>query len=418
MNENAPKSGGIFSGGRVPELDGLRGTAILLVILCHYVGDAEHRRLGILPHRFLGAFGAGWTGVDLFFVLSGFLIGGILLNARETPHYFRAFYMRRVHRILPIYYLWTVLFVVVVLVSAWLRPGAVGIATQDLARVPVQLLFLQNVFMDMPTFAWMWFAVTWSLAVEEQFYLVAPWVIRYVTRKNLVTTLALVMLLAPVLRLLVLRYAPQGAFFAALSTPCRADALACGVLLSIGWKDARFREFVDQKRAWLRRAVVVLFAGVAALSWWLVHPLNTVTVLVGYSWLAIFYGTLLLTAISQTEGRIASMMRWPFLRWLGGISYCVYLLHGAFNCFAHLILLHARPALYDAKTVAVTALALCATLLVASVSWRYFEKPLIQRGHRYSYGDSQDERGSAPQRGAEQVVPAGLAALKMNDGGG
>jgi peptidoglycan/LPS O-acetylase OafA/YrhL len=91
------------AGGRIPELDGLRGLAILLVILCHYVGSADSRPLGAWAHRFLSAFSAGWSGVDLFFVLSGFLIGGILLDARGAPHYFRAFYMRTVFRI-PIYY--------------------------------------------------------------------------------------------------------------------------------------------------------------------------------------------------------------------------------------------------------------------------------------------------------------------------
>ena len=70
--------------GRIPELDGLRGLAILLVILCHYVGNPDHTPLGFWPHRFLLAFTVGWSGVDLFFVLSGFLIGGILLDARSA----------------------------------------------------------------------------------------------------------------------------------------------------------------------------------------------------------------------------------------------------------------------------------------------------------------------------------------------
>ena len=83
---------------RIPEFDGLRGLAILLVILCHYVGNPGHSPLGFLPNRFLLAFTVGWSGVDLFFVLSGFLIGGILLDARNISNYFRAFYMRRVFR--------------------------------------------------------------------------------------------------------------------------------------------------------------------------------------------------------------------------------------------------------------------------------------------------------------------------------
>ena len=92
------KKSGHDSSPRIAELDGLRGLATLLVILCHYVGNPDHSPLGFLPHRFLLAFTAGWTGVDLFFVLSGFLIGGILLEARDSPNYFRTFYIRRVFR--------------------------------------------------------------------------------------------------------------------------------------------------------------------------------------------------------------------------------------------------------------------------------------------------------------------------------
>jgi peptidoglycan/LPS O-acetylase OafA/YrhL len=123
----------------------------------------------------------------------------------------------------------------------------------------------------------------------------------------------------------------------------------------------------------------------AGLLWWLVHPINAVTVTIGYTWLSFFYSALLLTVVSQSRGWLAAVMRWRFLGWLGGISYCVYLLHDAFNFFAHGIFLHAEPQLYNLSQLAVSVFALLAALGVASLSWRFFEKPLIRRGRDSSY---------------------------------
>src|SRR5579859_1738120 len=105
---------------RIPELDGLRGVAISLVVLFHsfsYGPPPGHHPIGIIRRTFVFLerfFAIGWTGVDLFFVLSGFLIGGILLDVRPSPNYFKTFYLRRFFRIIPVYYLWIVLYLMVV----------------------------------------------------------------------------------------------------------------------------------------------------------------------------------------------------------------------------------------------------------------------------------------------------------------
>ena len=377
-------------GARIPELDGLRGTAILLVIVCHYIAPASNHSLGFWPSRILNAFAAGWSGVDLFFVLSGFLIGGILLDARDSPHYFRTFYMRRFYRILPIYYSWTLLFAVAVLIAVNFFPGRLPVASADLLRLPVQIFFLQNIFIAMPHFQWIWFVVTWSLAVEEQFYLIAPPLIRFLSLRRLATALVFAIALAPLLRYLLFVAWNPPSYLSAFLTPCRADAFSWGMLLGIAWRQPRFREFLRTRPVVLQRTFLFLFFGVAILLWWLAHPLlNIVTITVGFSWLAIFYSATLLLAISQPDSSIARIMRWRPLRWLGGISYCVYILHDAFNYFAHGILLHADPQIYNLAGVAVTLLALVLTLAISALSWRYFESPLIRRGHNYSYYDSE-----------------------------
>jgi peptidoglycan/LPS O-acetylase OafA/YrhL len=248
-------------------------------------------------------------------------------------------------------------------------------------------------------FQWIWFSVTWSLAVEEQFYLVAPPLIRFMSSRSLFITLVATICLAPFLRLLVLRYLSEGHYAAVFAMPCRADALACGILLALAWRRPGLRSFLDAHRLLMRRLLLAMFLGVGLLLWWLVHPVNAVTVTIGYTWLALFYSCLLLVVLSQTGGWIASVMRWPALVRLGGISYCVYLIHLPLNHLAHRVLLHAPPQIYSGAGVGVTLFALLLTLAVAGVSWRFFEKPLIRRGHSYSYGESAAE--SARQVSAE-----------------
>jgi peptidoglycan/LPS O-acetylase OafA/YrhL len=379
---------------RIPELDGLRGLAISLVILSHYIGSAEHAPLGYWTHRVLSALSVGWSGVDLFFILSGFLIGGILLDARDGPRYFRPFYMRRVFRILPVYYLWTLLYAALVLGALWHPPGNFPAAPRELLQVPIHLLFLQNMQFGMAPFPWLWFAVTWSLAVEEQFYLVAPPLIRFLSPRNLLIVLAMTICLAPLLRFMVYQYWLPRTIGAVFFMPCRADALASGMLLALAWRKDWFRALLVKYRRQLQHALLFLFLGVGALLWWLAHPLNIVTATVGFSWMAMFYGCLLVVVLSHTQGWLAGIMRWSVLRFLGMVSYCIYMIHFAFNFLAHKLLLHAPPQVYNARGVGVSLLALGLTLAVAAFSWRYFEQPLIRRGHSYAYAGAAEEQRS------------------------
>src|SRR5208337_4752254 len=131
------------SSKRIPELDGLRGLAILLVILCHYFSGDQSAGFGFFAHYFLRALAFGWSGVDLFFVLSGFLIGGILLESRNSPSYFRTFYLRRIHRIVPIYYCWILIYLLGFGAVYFFKPNT-GVQAEDLRSLPLYFVFLQN----------------------------------------------------------------------------------------------------------------------------------------------------------------------------------------------------------------------------------------------------------------------------------
>ena len=377
---------------RIPELDGLRGLAILLVIICHYIANASHPPLGFVADHLITILDLGWSGVDLFFVLSGFLIGGILLSSRNSPHYFRTFYLRRVHRILPVYYSWILLYLVFVGICVYsslkpviMTPPGIALASQDLAVVPKYVLFLQNILYSPRPFEWQWFVVTWSLAVEEQFYLLAPPLIRWVSQRVLLVTLCSTLIAAPVLRYISFVYFPQLNRFAQFAMPCRADALALGILAAIAWRSKAVQSYLQRNPGFLQRASVYLGVCIVGLLWWLVRPPNVVTVTAGYSFLAFFYVSLLLLVISQTNSFLARCMRISLLRRLGGISYCVYIIHQTIHELGHRFLLHQEPDLSHWQGIMTTCSAFVLTLTIASLSWKFSEKPLIRRGHRFTY---------------------------------
>jgi peptidoglycan/LPS O-acetylase OafA/YrhL len=377
---------------RIPELDGLRGLAILLVIICHYIAGASHPPLGFVADHLITILDLGWSGVDLFFVLSGFLIGGILIGSRNSPNYFRTFYLRRVHRILPVYYSWILLYLVFVGICVYsplrpviMTPPGIALAPHDLAVVPKYLLFLQNIFYSPRPFEWQWFVVTWSLAVEEQFYLLAPPLIRWVSQRVLLVILGVTLIAAPVLRYVSFVYFPQLDYFSQFAMPCRADALALGILAAIAWRSDSIRSHLQGHPGLLQRTTVYLGVGVIGLLWWLVRPPNVVTVTAGYSLLPFFYASLLLLVLTQTNTFVARFMRVSLLRRLGGISYCVYIIHLTINELGHRFLLRQEPDISHWQGILMTCSTAVLAITIASLSWRFFEKPLIQRGHRFTY---------------------------------
>ncbi len=374
------------SSSRIPELDGLRGLAILVVLLSHYFSGSDHMALPSALRQLVSATSIGWSGVDLFFVLSGFLIGGILLDARSAPHYFRAFYMRRIFRIFPIYYLWILLFAIFALLALSGLPFPMAVHRQDLLQIPVQLAFLQNMQFSAYEFPYLWFVVTWSLAVEEQFYLLAPPLIRFLSHRRLIAVLAATVCVAPFIRLYVFYHVAPGTFAAAYLLPCRADTLACGILLAAAWREPWFLTFLQTHRRALQFVLGVLVLGVLLALHSLIGPLTLLRATLGYSWFAFLYSALLVLVLSNTGGWLAAATRLHPLRSLGLVSYCVYIIHFPIHQFAHRILLHAPPQIDSLPGLAVTLLGAIVTFLLAALSWRFFESPLLRRGHLYHYG--------------------------------
>ena len=373
---------------RIAELDGLRGIAILSVVLLHYFYNPDPRLTGPI-HWISRLFALGWSGVDLFFVLSGFLIGGILMDHRDSPSYFRTFYLRRAFRILPIYYLWICLFILFILVGGpFLRShthsGRLPVLNFDIYQ---HFFFLQNLWdVNYITLANWWFSPTWSLAVEEQFYLVAPLLVRFLPRRILPPVLGAVVVIAPLLRILVRLHSGTEANWPAYRLmPCRADSLAIGILLAYSWRADSIRERILAKPVQLYLSFVVLFVGMVVIWWRFPDPNDAITQSVGYTLIALFYAVLLIMAIGLRSGLVAKFTRWTPLQEFGRISYCLYLIHSAVGYFCFGFLTRDIIHFSNLRSGLTGLLSLAVAYGLCRVSWTYLEHPLVARGHRYKY---------------------------------
>ena len=384
------------TGGRVPELDGLRGLAILLVVFYHYIYGGFSLQDQSLPARFTHTvFSLAWSGVDLFFVLSGFLIGGMLMACRTTENYFATFYIRRFCRILPLYLLWLALFVLFSHVFLP-RPPPDWYSTVFLREIPhfrpwEYFVFLQNFYIAKSgLYGSSWLAATWSLAVEEQFYLLLPLIIWCVPPRRLPTVLVSLILLVPALRISLYLFRPELTIYVLL--PCRADSLLLGVLCACFVRNDNLLGWLQGARDWLYFTLAVLLLGFGCLTLFGARQGNPKLFAsfemasFGYSWVAAFYACLLLIVVTDKTGVIGAMMRLSWLRHFGLIAYGVFLMHMAVNNLVHGLLLRKESVCFDNfAAVMATLLALLVTWLLAVISWNFLEKPIINWGHSFLY---------------------------------
>lgn len=333
---------------RIAALDGVRALAILVVIF--------HNESDVFPELHLHRlFANGWMGVDLFFVLSGFLITGILLDARESDGYFKDFYARRCLRIWPLYYaLLLFMFVGVPL----LRRAESTLVFERSSPWWAYPLFLQNFLVAVPTNAKGALGVTWSLAVEEQFYVVWPWAVRFCSRRRLRQMATAVVALSPALRYALLR--DHVLIYSNLF--CRLDGLMLGALLALSVRTDGFDGARYVRRAWICTAVALplAFATEAAGLRWLTFSFSAAAS-AGFVYLALF-------------SRAAWLQRTltnRFMVFTGTISYGLYLLHKIPFDAAQAIHLTGPAWLLMPALVA-------ASYAVATLSWFAWEKPFLR----------------------------------------
>lgn len=370
---------------RVPELDGLRAIAILLVLFSHFVWVPKYWpeawRGSPFPDEWLSL---GHGGVDLFFVLSGFLIGRIIWEHAGSPGFLRTFYLRRAARILPLYYLLLVTgtLLVVLVHRDWQRAEIFG-TTPPWAYA----VFLQNYFSATGHSVGGFFGLLWSLAIEEQFYLVAPLLVVWLPRRSAMRVALAMLIVCPILRVLMDEEVISGIRWWDF-TPARCDALAAGMVVAWLIRAENHRDFLLEQRGRHRFVLCLLALGLACMPWFVSlgghHLIFSST---GLSVLTLFFAALVgYQALHGSSSRVGSILRFRWLRGLGRISYFLYLFHFVAHHCAYQLRRWLVPASApDYHWIDVLS-GLALLLLAAGLSWRFLEAPLIRWGHRSSYG--------------------------------
>jgi len=377
-----------------PALDGLRAVAVLMVFYQHYFSMT-----GTWP-----AFNWGWTGVDIFFVLSGFLITGILYDTRNTLHRFRNFYVRRTLRIFPLYYGVLLIGLMLTPVFHWiwhpawiLWPLYLGnygrfIWLQDWMQGTGVLDHLRSSLpFDQPFF--LYFGHFWSLCIEEQFYLVWPLVVFLikdrVRLRDLCIAVCVLCLLARIACVCLLPQDYLTAEFLYRVTPLRADSLLLGGALALMLRGPE----AERLKKYLRPAFSLFIAGFilfeilyrhAALH--VYYPISGAPILdtFGYTLIDLFAGIVILLSL-QPAGILYRILTIKPLRRLGQISYGFYVFHDIPHVAYGLLVDRVLPNLSDAASNYITAaVALAGTLILSYLSFRFFESPFLRLKERYT----------------------------------
>jgi peptidoglycan/LPS O-acetylase OafA/YrhL len=373
--------------GHLPVLDGVRGIAILGVVIFHAVAFEVHNRLEL---AFGMAANFGWAGVDLFFVLSGFLITSILLRARGGANYYRAFYIRRGLRIFPLYFAYcAVLFLVLPTIYGWHSAKSAVLVN----AAPWFLTYTLNIKMAMigRRAAVMGTAFFWSLAVEEQFYLIWPSVVARVRLEHLSRLCLIVAGVALCWRIWMVQRGYTLAAYVLL--PSRMDGLALGAWAAIqvsrpGGLD-RVARFAMPVLASSAIALLALIAKAGNAGW--EKPLMST---LGLTLLAIASTAFIVLAVAGAPSSLLSRaVAVAPLRFFGRYAYGLYVLAGVGGRLVDMSGLSAlvgKSALGSPLPNAAwhLALVLLATTGCALVSSWLIERPALSLKRYFPYSES------------------------------
>ena len=358
---------------RLPQIDGLRAIAIIAVVLFHYVNNQLTQTHGWLASNLSLATSFGWCGVDLFFVLSGFLITRILLKRVDSPSYFRTFYARRSLRILPVYFLFLLTWFLVVRSGMSLESNFLN----QVSAVPFWSYFLmvQNIIMaQQQDLGNPVLSLTWSIGIEEQFYVLFPFVVFLFKFRNLVALLVMAIVTANLSRLACTHWIP-----AYVAPHCRMDSLSFGALVAC----LEFRGYLKSTRIVLGLSFVVSAITIFASCYWFfcrdLGPLKHTIV-------AMIFACTAGIAVSDRCKTLNYFLTNRILGFFATISYSLYLTHFlVLGLFHEWIAGNHYIGIQSWFDVQISAAAFGTSVALSFMIYRSIELPFIKIGKRIPY---------------------------------
>lgn len=374
-NQPKPANGEL----RIAALDGVRGFMTILVLFSHFFAEITNGfpRLGF-----------GWIAVNMFFVLSGFLIGRLIIERMECENFFSVFVMRRICRTIPSY----MIAVVIIFAVLWIFRAEPWTKFKTEFPLWSYLTFTQNIFMgatnDVGAY---WLAPTWTLALEEQLYVLLPFVFFLAPRRYWAPILIGVALTAVVLRAWVFT-SGVSPIWGLVILPTRGDVLVAGVIAAIIFKDKN----IDLSRFdfTLRCAPVVLVFATVLLA--LIDPVERVLFnVLGPLFVSVGFACLLVAMVRGAPE--AKRFESKFFCFFGHISYCVYLTHLMVLGLMHGLILGAKPSLGSVEQWIVTVVGLFVAVGVGWALTTLIEAPLTAYGRSWKWSAKKTVHGPLQQ---------------------
>jgi peptidoglycan/LPS O-acetylase OafA/YrhL len=355
---------------RIPELDGIRAIAIWMVLLFHifYGWVPVDHNFSPIPRFVMLAVAHGWLGVDLFFVLSGFLITGVLLDSKEKTHYFRNFYARRFLRIMPLY------FTVVLIFSIFYRHSRNFLILSTLFAANLAYMF--NVRVPHGP------AVLWSLAVEEHFYLIWPLLVYVLGRSRLTILAVLIVVLTPVVRGIAVAHGMPIDDTVYVYSWFRFDGLAFGALAAVWIRSSNASPRNCYRLAGLLMGMAVAITIIGA-PFGLLHTRSVVGAALRNTQAQLPFVSFLLVALALQGSQLIAVLRSPLARLSGSLSYCLYLIHFAIGDGYESVVRYfgVRPSVVFGDLGAILVrgtFIIVASFGIAILSKKYLEDPFLR----------------------------------------